>query len=122
MELGRGCSNAKGGKFLSLEPLFWQSESLEISWEPRAFSEGQRPSASFATDGRTRLFWERAKTDLIEQLASPPRQPALLERRVVSELCSDAASVRGHLAVRGGQGRRRGQGCNCRRQRAAVQL
>ena len=34
----------------------------------------------------------------------------------------DAASVRGHLPVRGGQGRRRGQGHNCRRQRAAVQL
>ena len=34
----------------------------------------------------------------------------------------DAASVRGHLPVRGGQGRRRGQGRNCRRQRAAVQL
>ena len=33
----------------------------------------------------------------------------------------DAASVRGHLPVRGGQGRRRGQN-NCRRQRAAVQL
>ena len=28
----------------------------------------------------------------------------------------------GHLSVRGGQGRRRGQGRNCRRQRAAVQL
>ena len=26
-------------------PLFWQSEALlEILWEPRAFSEGQRPS------------------------------------------------------------------------------
>ena len=34
----------------------------------------------------------------------------------------DAASVRGHLAVRGGQGRRLGQGRNCLRQRAAVQL
>ena len=34
----------------------------------------------------------------------------------------DAASVRGHLAVRGGQGRRRCQCRNCRRQRAAVQL
>ena len=34
----------------------------------------------------------------------------------------DAASVRGHLPVRGGQGRRRGQGRNRRRQRAAVQL
>ena len=34
----------------------------------------------------------------------------------------DAASVRGHLAVRGGQGRRRGKRRNCRRQRAAVQL
>ena len=48
--LGEVRSNAKGGKFLSLEPLFWQSEaSLEIPWEPRAFSEGQRPSVSFAT-------------------------------------------------------------------------
>ena len=34
----------------------------------------------------------------------------------------DAASVHGHLPVRGGQGRRRGQKRNCRRQRAAVQL
>ena len=48
--------------FLSLEPLFWQSEA-RIPWEPRAFS-----SVSFATDKRTRLFWERAKTDLVEQL------------------------------------------------------
>ena len=65
--LGEVRSNAKGGKFLSLEPLFWQSEaSLEIPYEPRAFSEAQRPSVSFATDGRTRLF----KTDLIEQLAA----------------------------------------------------
>ena len=64
-------SNAKGGKFLCLEPLFWQSEaSLEIPWEPRAFSEGQRPSVSFATDERSRLFWERAETDLVEQLAA----------------------------------------------------
>ena len=63
-------SNAKGGKFLSLEPLFWQSEALlEIHGSP-GLSEGQRPSVSFATDGRTRLFWERAKTDLIEQLAA----------------------------------------------------
>ena len=30
--------------------------------------------------------------------------------------------MRGHLPVRGSQGRRRGQGRNCRRQRAAVQL
>ena len=36
--LGKVRFNAKGGKFLSLEPLFWQSEaSLEIPWEPRAF-------------------------------------------------------------------------------------
>ena len=34
----------------------------------------------------------------------------------------DAASVRGHLPVRGGQGRRRGKRRNRRRQRAAVQL
>ena len=61
MKLGEVRSNAKGGKFLCLEPLFSQSEaSLEISWEPRAFSEGQRP----------RLFWERAETDLVEQLAA----------------------------------------------------
>ena len=61
-KLGEVRSNAKGGKFLCLEPLFWQSEaSLEIPWEPRAFSEGQRPSVSFATDERSRLFWERAE-------------------------------------------------------------
>ena len=67
-KLGEVRSNAKGGK---LEPLFWQSEaSLEIPWEPRAFSEGQRPSVSFATDERARLFWERAETDLVEQLAA----------------------------------------------------
>ena len=69
--LGEVRSNAKGGKFLCLEPLLWQSEtSLEIPWEPRAFSEGQRPSVSFATDERARLFWERAETDLVEQLAA----------------------------------------------------
>ena len=72
-KLGEVRSNAKGGKFLCLEPLFWQSEaSLEIPWEPRAFSEGQRPSVNFATDERSRLwlFWERAETDLVEQLAA----------------------------------------------------
>ena len=68
-KLGEVRSNAKGG--LCLEPLFWQSEaSLETPWEPRAFSEGQRPSVSFATDERARLFWERAETDLVEQLAA----------------------------------------------------
>ena len=68
-KLGEVRSNAKGGKFLRMEPLFWQSEALlEIPWEPRAFSEGQRPSVSFATDAR--LFWERAETDLVEQLAA----------------------------------------------------
>ena len=73
--LGKVRSSAKGGKFLSLEPLFWQSKaSLEIPWEPRAFSEGQRSSMSFATDERTRLFWERAETDLIEQLAAAPER------------------------------------------------
>ena len=36
-KLGEVRSNAEGGKFLRMEPLFWQSEaSLEISWEPRA--------------------------------------------------------------------------------------
>ena len=69
--LGEVRSNAKSGKFLCLEPLFWQSEALlEIPREPRAFSEGQRPSVSFATDERTRLFWERAETDLVKQLAA----------------------------------------------------
>ena len=48
---------------------------------------------------------------------------ALLETRGQRALQrGDAASVRGHLSVRGGQGRRRGQKRNCRRQRAAVQL
>ena len=41
---------------------------------------------------------------------------------LVGETRGHAASVRGQLPVRGGQGRRRGQGRNCRRQRAAVQL
>ena len=44
---------------------------------------------------------------------------ALLPERALQR--GDAASVRGHLPVRGGQGRRRGQGRNRRRQRAAVQ-
>ena len=44
---------------------------------------------------------------------------ALLERAL--QRC-DAASVRDHLSVRGGQGRCRGQGRDGRRQRAAVQL
>ena len=60
MEVGEVRSNAKGGKFLCLEPLFWQSGP-----SPR-----QRPSVSFATDERARLFWERAETDLVEQLAA----------------------------------------------------
>ena len=52
VEVGRGALQCKGFKFLCMEPLFWQSEaSLEIPWEPRAFSEGQRPSVSFATSG-----------------------------------------------------------------------
>ena len=41
------CAHAKSGKFLCLEPLFWQSEAslgLEIPWEPRAFSEGSAPA------------------------------------------------------------------------------
>ena len=45
----------------------------KLRWKshgPRAFSEGQRPSVSFATDERSRLFWERAETDLVEQLAA----------------------------------------------------
>ena len=73
---GQTVSHARTNLFLSEtekddEPLFWQSEaSLEIPWEPRAFSEGQRPSVSFATDERARLFWERAETDLVEQLAA----------------------------------------------------
>ena len=60
----------------------------------------------------------------------PPRPPA--RRRPTGLPCwrdrgqralqRRAASVRGHLSVRGGQGRRRGQRRNCRRQRAAVQL
>ena len=39
--LGDLRSNAKGGKFLSLEP-------------PSAYSEGQRPTVSFAADDSTR--------------------------------------------------------------------
>ena len=31
---------------------------------------GAAPSVSFATDERARLFWERAETDLVEQLAA----------------------------------------------------
>ena len=58
-KLGEVHSNAKSGKFLCLEPLFWQGPL-----------RGQRPSVSFTTDERSRLFWERAKTDLVEQLAA----------------------------------------------------
>ena len=43
-KLGEVRSNAQGGKFLCLEPLVWHS--------------------------RSRLFWERAETDLVEQLAA----------------------------------------------------
>ena len=49
-KLGEVRSNAKGGKFLCMEPLFWQSEAFAENREPRAFSEWQRPSVSFATD------------------------------------------------------------------------
>ena len=73
-KLGKVRSNAKGGKFLCLEPLLGQSEaSLEIPREPRAFSEGH-PSVSFATDERARLFWEQAETDLVEQLAAASKR------------------------------------------------
>ena len=102
-KLGEVRSNAKGGKFLCLEPLFWQSEaSLEIPWEPRAFSEGQRPSVSFATDERARLFWERAETDLVEQLAAASERVFRLlpsvRRRLDAE--SQAAGARALLERR----------------------
>ena len=102
-KLGKVRSNAKSGKFLCLEPLFWQSEaSLEIPWEPRAFSEGQRLSVSFATDERSRLFWERAETDLVEQLAAASERVALCEaiarRRLDAE--SQAAGPRALLERR----------------------
>ena len=43
----------------------------KLRWKShRGLSEGQRPSVSFATDERARLFWERAETDLVEQLAA----------------------------------------------------
>ena len=91
-KLGEVRSNAKGGKFLCLEPLFWQSEaSLEIPWEPRAFSEGQRPSVSFATDERARLFWERAETDLVE--AAGGRIRARLRRKAHARGCAPAAAA-----------------------------
>ena len=53
-DLGEVRSNAKGGKFLSLEPLFWQSEaSLEIPWEPRAF-RNRRAREALLGAGRER--------------------------------------------------------------------
>ena len=100
-KLGEVRSNAKGGKFLCLEPLFWQSEaSLEIPWEPRAFSEGQRPSVSFATDERARLFWERAETDLVEHPSASSTQSSrpIARRRLDAE--SQAAGARALLERR----------------------
>ena len=86
--LGKVRSHAKGGKFLCLEPLFWQSEALlEIPWEPRAFFKGQRPSVSFATNKRARLFWERAETDLVEQLAAASERVFELTPKAVRQ-CS----------------------------------
>ena len=102
--LGEVRSNAKGGKFLCLEPLFWQSEaSLEIAWEPRAFSEGQRPSVSFATDERTRLFWERAETDLVEQLAAASERvfDAKLTPEAVRQRLLPSAMARRRLDAEG---------------------
>ena len=115
-KLGEVRSNAKGGKFLCLEPLFWQSEaSLEIS---RAFSEGQRPSVSFATDERARLFWERAETDLVEQLA------AASERVFDAKLTPEAVRQRLLPSVRQSRGCRptRASGTPPRRAAARVRL
>ena len=46
-----------------LEPVHQQPHGEDLL--PR-----KRPSVSFATDERARLFWERAETDLVEQLAA----------------------------------------------------
>ena len=43
--LGEVRSNAKGGKFLALEPLFWHSKALlEIPWEPTPFPRASAPA------------------------------------------------------------------------------
>ena len=95
-KLGEVRSNAEGGKFLCLEP---QSEaSLEIPLELRAFSEGQRPSVSFVTDERARLFWERPETDLVEQLA------AASERVFDAKLTPEAVRQRLLFSVRQSRG------------------
>ena len=91
-KLGKVRSNAKGCKFLCMEPLFWQSEaSLEIPWEPRTFSEG--PSVSF--DNR-RALWERAEADLVEQLAARLRRKAHARGRApaAAALCEAIARRR----------------------------
>ena len=90
-KLGEVRSNAKGGKFLCLEPLFWQSEaSLEIAWEPRAFSEGQRPSVSFATDERAALLG--AGRDRSGRAAGG-RIRARLRRKAHARGCAPAAAA-----------------------------
>ena len=61
-KLGEVRSNAKGGKFLCLEPLFL----LEIQWEPRAL-RGAAPQRELCNSARGS---SGSETDLVEQLAA----------------------------------------------------
>ena len=97
--LGDLRSNAKGGKFLSLEPLIWlSSAALEMPWEPSAYSEGQRPTVSFAADDSTREFWARAEDELVERLA------AVSERVFCAKLPPEAVRARLLPCVRQSRG------------------
>ena len=71
--LGEVRSNAKGGKFLCLEPLFWQNPM-----GAQGFFRGPAPQRELRNDARTRLFWERAETDLVEQLAAASERVAVV--------------------------------------------
>ena len=99
--LGDLRSNAKGDKFLSLEPLIWLgSAALEMPWEPSAYSEGQRPTVSFAADDSTREFWARAEDELVERLA------AVSERVFCAKLPPEAVRARLLPCVRQSRGGR----------------
>ena len=73
------------------------SGSLQgFSAQSSTCAAGQRPSVSFATDERSRLFWGRAETDLVEQLAAASERvfDAKLTPEAAAALCEAIARRR----------------------------
>ena len=46
--------------------------------EAQGLLQGAAPQRELCTDERSRLFWERAESDLVEQAAASPRAAAAL--------------------------------------------